>query len=43
MQLTHLGGENTVIGSCHLLQVNGVNIMVDYGMAQGEDRATPRR
>ena len=43
MQLTHLGGENAVVGSCHLLQVNGVNIMVDYGMVQGEDRATPRR
>ena len=41
MQLTHLGGEHTVTGSCHLLQVNGVHIMVDCGMSQGEDRVTP--
>jgi metallo-beta-lactamase family protein len=37
--LHHLGGERTVTGSCHLLQVNGVNILVDCGMAQGGDAA----
>jgi metallo-beta-lactamase family protein len=37
--LRHLGGENTVTGSCHLLQVNGVNILVDCGLAQGGDQA----
>jgi len=35
--ITHLGGENTVTGSCHLLQANGLNVMVDCGLAQGND------
>jgi len=35
--ITHLGGEHTVTGSCHLLQANGLNIMVDCGLAQGND------
>ena len=34
MELIHLGGEKTVTGSCHLLRVNGVNILVDCGLAQ---------
>ena len=33
MELIHLGGERTVTGSCHLLRVNGVNILVDCGLA----------
>ena len=37
MNIIHLGGENTVTGSCHLLQANGLNIMVDCGLAQGND------
>jgi metallo-beta-lactamase family protein len=37
MNIIHLGGENTVTGSCHLLQANGPNIMVDCGLAQGND------
>jgi len=36
MNLSHLGGENTVTGSCHLLRANGVTILVDCGLAQGE-------
>ena len=35
--IIHLGGESTVTGSCHLLQVDGLNIMVDCGLAQGDD------
>ena len=35
--IIHLGGEHTVTGSCHLLQANGLNIMVDCGLAQGND------
>ena len=35
--ITHLGGENSVTGSCHLLHANGLNIMVDCGLAQGSD------
>ncbi|BBO88583.1 MBL fold metallo-hydrolase [Desulfosarcina ovata] len=37
MKITHLGAETCVTGSCHLLQANGLNIMVDCGMAQGSD------
>ena len=40
-KLIHLGGENTVTGSCHLLQANGLNIMVDCGLAQGNDVVLP--
>ncbi len=39
--LTHLGAENCVTGSCHLLQCNGLNIMVDCGAVQGNDQALP--
>jgi metallo-beta-lactamase family protein len=38
MNLSHLGAENCrVTGSCHLLQANGLTIMVDCGLAQGGD------
>ena len=37
MKLTHLGAENCVTGSCHLLQVNGLNVLVDCGLSQGRD------
>ena len=37
MKLSHLGAETSVTGSCHLLQVNGLTIMVDCGLAQGGD------
>ena len=36
-RLIHLGGEHTVTGPCHLLQANGLNIMVDCGLAQSND------
>ena len=39
--IIHLGGENTVTGSCHLLQADGLNIMVDCGLAQGNDVLLP--
>ncbi|EFK11547.1 metallo-beta-lactamase domain protein [delta proteobacterium NaphS2] len=41
MKIVHLGGEKTVTGSCHLLQVNGLNILVDCGLAQGRDHLLP--
>jgi len=40
-KLIHLGGEHTVTGSCHLLQANGIHIMVDCGLAQGNDVLLP--
>ena len=39
--LTHLGGESCVTGSCHLLQAQGLNILVDCGLAQGDDTLLP--
>jgi metallo-beta-lactamase family protein len=42
MKIIHLGGEHTVTGSCHLLQGNGLNIMVDCGLVQGDDSVMPR-
>ncbi len=40
--LTHLGGEETVTGSCHLLRVTcGPTILVDCGLAMGDDRVVP--
>jgi metallo-beta-lactamase family protein len=39
--LTHLGGEHCVTGSCHLLQVGKLNIMVDCGLSQGNDPLIP--
>ena len=39
--ITHLGAKNCVTGSCHLVQVAGINIMVDCGIAQGHDPELP--
>lgn len=40
-QIIHLGAEHCVTGSCHLLQANGLKIMVDCGQAQGRDSVLP--
>ena len=37
MKLTFIGAAHEVTGSCHLLQVNGKNILLDCGMEQGRD------
>lgn len=37
MQLTFLGADHEVTGSCHFLQVCGKNILLDCGMEQGND------
>ncbi len=42
-EIIHLGGENTVTGSCHLLRANGIRIMVDCGLAQGNDVLLPMK
>ena len=36
--ITHLGAEHTVTGSCHLIRVRGLNIIVDCGAVQGGER-----
>jgi len=41
MKIFHLGAESCVTGSCHLLQVGGLNILIDCGLAQGRDRPAP--
>ncbi|MFO7963039.1 MAG: MBL fold metallo-hydrolase [Desulfobacterales bacterium] len=40
-QVVHLGSEYGVTGSGHLLQANSLNILVDCGLAQGDDRVMP--
>jgi metallo-beta-lactamase family protein len=40
-EITHLGGEECVTGSCHLVRVNELNILVDCGMARGGDYVAP--
>jgi len=45
-QITHLGAKECVTGSCHLVQTRpeskeGVNILVDCGIAQGHDLELP--
>ena len=39
--VTHLGAKKCVTGSCHLMQVSGIHIMVDCGIAQGHDPELP--
>ena len=39
-KIHHLGAENCVTGSCHLLQAGGLDIMIDCGLAQGRDAQT---
>lgn len=37
MRLTFIGATHEVTGSCHLLEVNGMHILIDCGMEQGPD------
>lgn len=37
MQLTFIGADHEVTGSCHCLEVGGKHLLVDYGMEQGKD------
>ena len=38
-QLTFLGAAREVTGSCHLLEANGLRILLDCGLLQGRDSA----
>ena len=40
-KIIHIGAEKCVTGSCHLLQIKGLNIMVDCGLSQGRDAGEP--
>jgi metallo-beta-lactamase family protein len=35
MQIHFCGADRTVTGSCHILEVNGVRVLLDFGMFQG--------
>ncbi len=37
MRITFVGAAHEVTGSCTLLEVGGLNYLVDYGMEQGKD------
>lgn len=37
MKLSFLGADHEVTGSCHYLQINDKNILIDCGMEQGND------
>jgi metallo-beta-lactamase family protein len=46
IKISHLGGQNCVTGSCHLIETrpgkaDSLNILVDCGTAQGDDQAAP--
>lgn len=39
MKIKFYGATNSVTGSCHILKVNGKNILLDCGLYQGKDSA----
>ncbi len=40
-EITHLGAGESVTGSCHLMEVKGLKILVDCGLPQGKETAFP--
>ena len=42
MKLTSYGAAEEVTGSCHLIEVAGKRILLDYGLIQGSRAEEPR-
>ncbi|KPA17660.1 metallo-beta-lactamase [Candidatus Magnetomorum sp. HK-1] len=42
-EIIHLGAEHEVTGSCHYLLLNGIHILIDCGMTQGNARRKDMR
>ena len=40
-EIIHFGGGDCVTGSCHLLRAKGLSILIDCGIAQGNDKVVP--
>ena len=40
MKIKFCGAARCVTGSCHLVNANGKNILLDCGMRQGADKKT---
>jgi len=40
-EIIHLGAKDCVTGSCHLLKIKDLNILIDCGITYGNDRVTP--
>ena len=43
MRLRFLGAARTVTGSCHLLEINGANVLLDCGLFQGKRKESFER
>src|SRR5438876_7411552 len=39
MRIQFCGADRTVTGSCHLLEINGLRVFLDFGMYQGPREA----
>jgi metallo-beta-lactamase family protein len=42
MRIQFCGADRTVTGSCHLIEVNGLRILLDVGMYQGSRELAQR-
>ena len=43
MRIQFCGADRTVTGSCHLIEVGGLRILLDFGMYQGPREEARRR